>query len=73
MTNPALSFLAWSLRQARSLPKPHPRAYYVHLLKSEVRSYADVKDSDAVSQLLEKGRAHVAYILSKYSKNKQPV
>ena len=68
--NKTLSFLAWALRQSRALPTPHPRQYYMHLLKSEVRSYADVRDPDAIAQLLAKGRSHVTFILAKYSPNK---
>ena len=66
MTNPTLAFVAWALRLARSLPAAHHRAYYAHLLKSEVRGYADIRNPEAVAQLLEKGRAHVAFVVAKY-------
>ena len=66
MTNPTLAFVAWAIRQARALPAAHQRAYYVHLVKSEVRSYSDLRDREAIEQLLEKGRSHVLYIVNKY-------
>lgn len=66
--NKTLSFLAWALRQSRALPIS-VRQYYKHLLKSEVRSYADARDPDAIAQLLVKGRSHVTFILAKYNKN----
>ena len=66
MSNPTLTFVAWAIRLARTLPAAHQRAYYVHLLKSEVRSYSDLRDREAVAQLLEKGRSHVEFIVKKY-------
>ncbi len=66
MTNPTLAFVAWAIRHARSLPAAHQRAYYVHLVKSEVRSYSDLRDREAIEQLLEKGRSHVQFIVNKY-------
>lgn len=66
MTNPTLAFVAWAIRLARSLPAAHQRAYYIHLVKSEVRSYSDLRDREAIEQLLEKGRSHVQFIVNKY-------